>query len=261
MELTNLQNANIETLTPLIKIEFEKIYFEFSSTQQKPIYLHSVLNSILTYKSLNILLNDENKTFTNKDFIKYQDMFNTGFKEGYLIAKEYIDGSTDIKIKIDRVFGGIYKKLNSLKETHTFLIKSDAGDYSFELMEYYNYSIEVGKFVVCWDYILNNSSLFEEIFNLNYTEEKTASQIDSTLNWNGTQTAFIELVKALIENGNIKGTQTEIISKLSNIFNIKINNEDKLINDLKIRNHGSETLFLDKLQKSLFDYITHEKKK
>lgn len=84
---------------------------------------------------------------------------------------------------------------------------------------------------------------------------------ENTLKWNGTQTEFIELVKALIENGNVKGTQTEIINKLSNVFNIKINNENKLINDIKTRNNGSETLFIDRLQKSLFDYITLEKKK
>ena len=82
---------------------------------------------------------------------------------------------------------------------------------------------------------------------------------ENSLNWNGTQTEFIELVKALIENGNIKGTQTEIISKLSNVFNIKISYPNKLITDLKVRNNGSETLFLDKLKKSLFDYITIEK--
>lgn len=91
--------------------------------------------------------------------------------------------------------------------------------------------------------------------------EPLKPSLENTLKWNGTQTEFIELVKALIENGNVKGTQTEIISKLSNVFNIKINNENKLINDIKTRNNGSETLFLDRLQKSLFDYITLEKKK
>jgi hypothetical protein len=84
---------------------------------------------------------------------------------------------------------------------------------------------------------------------------------ENTLKWNGTQTEFIELVKSLIENGNVKGTQTEIISKLSNVFNIEVNNPNKLINDLKLRNIDSETLFLDRLKKSLFDYITFEKKK
>jgi hypothetical protein len=94
------------------------------------------------------------------------------------------------------------------------------------------------------------------------TEKPSKSQkAENSLNWNGTQTEFIELIKALIENGNIKGTQTEIISKLSNVFNIEIKHPNKLITDIKIRNNGSETLFLDKLQKSLFDYITLEKKK
>lgn len=90
---------------------------------------------------------------------------------------------------------------------------------------------------------------------------QTVPAPENLLNWNGTQTEFIELIKALIENGNIKGTQTEIISKLSNVFNIEIKHPNKLITDIKKRNNGSETLFLDKLQKSLLDYITLEKKK
>jgi hypothetical protein len=89
----------------------------------------------------------------------------------------------------------------------------------------------------------------------------TVPATENLLNWNGTQTEFIEFIKALVENGNIKGTQTEIISKLSKVFNIDIKYPNKLITDIKNRNNGSETLFLDKLQKSLLDYITREKKK
>jgi RteC protein len=81
------------------------------------------------------------------------------------------------------------------------------------------------------------------------------------LNWNGTQTDFIELVKALIQKGNIKGTQTEIINQLSAVFNFEIKNPNQTLTKLKTRNNGSETLFIDKLKKSLFDYITLEKKK
>jgi hypothetical protein len=83
----------------------------------------------------------------------------------------------------------------------------------------------------------------------------------STLQWHGDKTHLIELIKALIENGNIKGIQKDIITDLSNVFNIEINNPSKLLNDIKTRNSGSETLFLDKLRKSLFEYITLEKKK
>lgn len=88
----------------------------------------------------------------------------------------------------------------------------------------------------------------------------TTTNVQSKLNWQGTQTEFIELIKALIQNENIKGTQTEIIKTLSGVFNIEIKNPNKIITDIKNRNNGSETLFLDKLKKALFDYITVEKK-
>lgn len=94
----------------------------------------------------------------------------------------------------------------------------------------------------------------------NEPQQLNYQQIE-TLNWQGSQTEFIELIKALIENGNIEGKQSEIIRKLSYFFNINIKYENKLINDLKTRNNGSETLFLDKLKKSLLNFITLEKKK
>jgi len=93
------------------------------------------------------------------------------------------------------------------------------------------------------------------------TNSQTVMTTENILKWHGDKTHFIELIKALIENENIKGNQKEIINKLSNVFNIEIKHQDKLINDLKLRNNGSETLFLDKLKKTLFDYITREKKK
>ena len=112
------------------------------------------------------------------------------------------------------------------------------------------------------DYIKRDRSILSFTKIIEFLDiKKQNPKNENNLNWNGTQIEFIELVKALIENGNIKGTQTETIKSLSNIFNIKINNENKTINDIKNRNNGSETLFLDKLKKTLFDYITLENKK
>jgi hypothetical protein len=112
------------------------------------------------------------------------------------------------------------------------------------------------------DYIKRDRSILSFTKIIEFLDiKKQNPKNENNLNWNGTQIEFIELVKALIENGNIKGTQTEIIKSLSNIFNFKINNENKTINDIKNRNNGSETLFLDKLKKTLFDYITLENKK
>ena len=112
------------------------------------------------------------------------------------------------------------------------------------------------------DYIKRDRSILSFTKIIDFLKiKKQNPKNENNLNWNGSQIEFIELVKALIESGNIKGTQTETIKSLSNIFNFKINNENKTINDIKNRNNGSETLFLDKLKKTLFDYITLENKK
>jgi hypothetical protein len=84
----------------------------------------------------------------------------------------------------------------------------------------------------------------------------------NTLKWTGEQTEFIELFKALILNGSITGTgnQLDKINQLASLLNFEINNPYKLLNDIKTtRNNGSETLFLDKLKKTFYDYITLEK--
>lgn len=94
--------------------------------------------------------------------------------------------------------------------------------------------------------------------NLNSTKPTNKN----TLKWTGEQTEFIELFKALILNGSITGTgnQLDKINQLASLLNFEINNPYKLLNDIKTtRNNGSETLFLDKLKKTFYDYITTEK--
>lgn len=71
----------------------------------------------------------------------------------------------------------------------------------------------------------------------------------------GSQTEFMELIKSLIENENLRGIQKEIIKDLAAYFEIKINNPNQLIQDLKNRNNGSETIFLDKLKSSLLNHF------
>lgn len=79
--------------------------------------------------------------------------------------------------------------------------------------------------------------------------------------FHGSQTEFIELIKALTENGNLKGIQKDNIEFCSKFFDIEIKNPDQTLTKLKSRNNGSETLFLDKLKISLFNHITVETKK
>jgi RteC protein len=104
-----------------------------------------------------------------------------------------------------------------------------------------------------------------EIENTNPTLKiQTITEPQKTLNWQGDKIEFLELIKALIVNGTIdinKNSQKETITILSKVFNIEIKNPDQTINKIKLRNNGSETLFLDKLKTSLFKHITVPTKK
>jgi hypothetical protein len=82
------------------------------------------------------------------------------------------------------------------------------------------------------------------------------------IKFHGHQTEFIELIKALTENGNLKGIQKDNIEICSKFFDIEIKNPTKLISDINnTRNTGRETLFLDKLKKSLYNYIQNQNQK
>ena len=74
--------------------------------------------------------------------------------------------------------------------------------------------------------------------------------------FHGSQTEFIELIKALTENGNLKGIQKDNIELCSKFFDIEIKNPDQTLTKLKSRNNGSETLFLDRLKISLRKHFT-----
>ena len=90
-------------------------------------------------------------------------------------------------------------------------------------------------------------------------KEVIAQPTYKTVKFHGEKTKFIELIKALIENGNLKKTdgqtQESIIKSCAQFFEMDIPIPSKLINDLSKRNNGSETLFLNDLQKSLLNYI------
>ena len=75
------------------------------------------------------------------------------------------------------------------------------------------------------------------------------------MTWKGTPTELMELIKALVETKKITGTQTEITEKLTRFFQIEIKYPHKLLQDIKNRNNGSETLFLDHLKETLLEHI------
>ena len=96
----------------------------------------------------------------------------------------------------------------------------------------------------------------KEIKSSNTNDYNVIDVTKNKLVWNGSQTQFIELIKALVESDSIKGeNQKNIIDLFSKFLNFNIDNPNKLIQDIKKRNNGSETLFLDKLKTELLNFI------
>ncbi|WP_425595480.1 RteC domain-containing protein [Polaribacter atrinae] len=77
----------------------------------------------------------------------------------------------------------------------------------------------------------------------------------SKLKWYGAKSELIELTKALIENGNLKGKQEDIFNEIQEVFNIELNNIDQAITKFNTRNQENETKFLDTLKNTLSKYI------
>jgi hypothetical protein len=197
----------------------------------------------------------------NKEIIfsakEYKEKYND-LLQSHLLEYEDYEEIDFINIEIENYeeYIGILDELEiKINDTSDYQLNSG---YIESLLE----TFELLDFEGCIDYNKRDRSILSFTKIIDFLKiKKQNPKNENNLNWNGSQIEFIELVKALIENGNIKGTQTETIKSLSNIFNFKINNENKTINDIKNRNNGSETLFLDKLKKTLFDYITLENKK
>lgn len=75
------------------------------------------------------------------------------------------------------------------------------------------------------------------------------------------QTQFMELFKSLYDLGAFPSiNQKDALIHFCKLFNKKIYNPDKLLQDIKNRNIGSESLYIDKLKASLLEFINKEKK-
>jgi hypothetical protein len=102
-------------------------------------------------------------------------------------------------------------------------------------------------------YEFKNWRKFIELIDEKLNDSPTIKKIE-TLKWKGTKIEFVELSKALIESNLFDGTQKEIVAKLSAFFEIDIKTYDQKLTQIKGRNNGSETLFLDQLKQNLDKY-------
>ena len=99
--------------------------------------------------------------------------------------------------------------------------------------------------------VLNEIELCLNEKNITIKKSKNSDH----LNWHGNKSALIELTKALIENGNLKGKQEVIFEKIQVMFNTELKNIDQAITKFNSRSQQNETKFLDDLKNSLSQYI------
>jgi hypothetical protein len=210
-------------------------------------------------------------------FKEYKELYNIRL-ENHL--KKYVDYDELHFIKSDLVYFTNCYHTTNLKEERVNVYDRDENiinwsyEYnydSYELLggsnqEIYNLIVDYNPITNGFDLVLAErlATSFYKITDFlnnkaNEITNPTTQPIQNKVKFHGNQTQFLELIKSLIENGNLKGSQNEIITNCSKFFNIEINNPDQTLSKIKGRNNDSETLFLDQLKKTLFDHITTEK--
>lgn len=160
------------------------------------------------------------------------------------------EDATEIDFIIYELRNGIFE----LPPTYEYILSKQKVKFGFALKKRFEFlESEANDLGYTLEYI-ESDPMNSESFKLKSFNKSSTPNI-STLKWNGSQTELIELIKALILSEKIQGTQKGIINSFSTLFEIEIKNPDKIIQDIKNRNNGSETLFLDHLKKLLLDYI------
>jgi len=145
-----------------------------------------------------------------------------------------------------RTFTVVYKRIDTFNK---FPLTDGGSVYRTTRQTVWNYGKEVGIFIKAWDCVLNNANIFEKMFQAKAVE--TLKPVLQPVKWEGDKIELIELFKALHVSGAITGVQAHLIKQFEAFFLIDLSNHNKSFNDLKIRNNGSETLFIDNLKKAL----------
>ncbi len=189
--------------------------------------------------SLNQFVEEINR---NLDFI----MLMEGYKEKTQILKNFP--------LLDDYFEKIIVPLGFYEKIRPFLyICEITKRVEINEPKYKDFQYSVPKIV---NFLLGNDE--NEIEN---NKEINNTIAEDNIKFNIKPTELVELVKALYESGTIKGKQKDLYAYFAKCFNVEVNNPSKLLQDIKNRNNGSETLFLDELKTSLFNYITKENRR
>lgn len=182
-------------------------------------------------------------------------------KSKYDYINEFLERSKDGYISTLELHSRIKDITNNFEPEQIKLLKGDVFNKIDELNDFIEiYSIGIEYPDKDEQIVSSNLSIHflkTTIFYLDVLLESPNKPNEAVpkLNWNGTQTELIELLKAIVESKKIDGTQTEIIKAFSLFLGVEIKNPSKLINDIKLRNWESRTLFLDNLKSNLTQFL------
>ena len=163
----------------------------------------------------------------------------------YDLLEQYLERNNGTKNELDFILNEVNFYKDFIKE---FEAENPTEDWEIAWKE--DHLIGYKKY---YNYFRRELERFDE--NDIKIAKNRVSETQSNVRFELKQVEVIELVKALILNGNVTGTQKDIIKEFGDFFKIKINNPNKTLQDIKNRNNGSESLFVDKLKLNIFKFV------
>ncbi|TLP80930.1 RteC domain-containing protein [Maribacter sp. ACAM166] len=195
----------------------------------------------------------------NKEIIRFSEMLDAGwpflsynFDEGIFKNNYYLESESNTLINM---LSNTYNCKNieeccNFLELNTFDLLQDETSELYRLIH--------NDILIVYSRCNILSSLVKKRKELqNPSLRDNSQQIKTTnydLQWYGSQTDLIELTKALIVNGNLKGNQEVIFNTVQKTFNKQLNNIDQAIT--KFNSNSGESKFLKELANSLSEYIS-----
>lgn len=190
--------------------------------------------------------NSQNKFFRFCKFSTYKDTFSSRFTA---FIKEYEDAEL-----MDFIKEEITVYLVPFAKHDFFQFVDDSGLLRLNLAKNKTLSflLEKGEEIGI-EFIINKNS-----FTCQNKTTKTEKPIENNIfEWVGDKSNLIEVIEALLINGNIKGKKhkAQTYRNFSSLFGEDLSNHDNVVQTFKSR-AGSATRFLDELKVSLTDKLS-----
>lgn len=98
-------------------------------------------------------------------------------------------------------------------------------------------------------------------YTMTKIEDETQNFNNLNLQWFGDKSNLIEIIEALIVNGNLQGTKKDIYETFGNLFKEDLSDNAQTVSKFGNRNNDNETKFLNELRTSLLDEIKAKQEK